>query len=179
MSDEREEHYRRILRECHPLITQYCNPDQLVGPLSAQHLLTSSQSYTLKNQLLAPLQRLNDLVEWLPRKGDNWFERFANALADTQNTDGHVIVLKKMWEMAAEANWPLPSHLQTWSSPEPQTFGNYGHSLFANNGDSLLDKGIDHSYGNPGSSLSMDTVTTVDPVEEQNTVRELTYSCTI
>ena len=88
------------------------------------------------------------------------------------------IILVLMYTLNT-ANWPLPSHLQTWSSPEPQTFGNYGDSLFANNGDSLLDKGIDHSYGNLGNSLSMDTVTTVDPVEEQNTVRELTYSCTI
>lgn len=107
MSNEQEEHYRRILRECHPLITRYCDPDQLVGPLSAQHLLTSSETYSLKNQLIAPLNRLNDLVEWLPRKGSNWFERFANALASptagiTQDTDGHVIVLKKMWEMAQE-----------------------------------------------------------------------------
>ena len=107
MSDEGEEHYRRILRECHPLITQYCDPDQLVGPLSAQHLLTSSESYTLKNQLLPPLHRLNDLVDWLPRKGGNWFERFAIALASSKkgivpDTDGHVIVLKKMWEMAQQ-----------------------------------------------------------------------------
>lgn len=107
MSDEREEHYRRILRECHPLITRYCDPDELVAPLSAQHLLTASEKYTLKNRLLPPLHRLNDLVEWLPRKGDDWFERFAAALASDKegiisDTDGHVIVLKKMWEMAQE-----------------------------------------------------------------------------
>ena len=109
MSDEREQHYRQILRECHPLITQYCDPDQLVGFLSAQDLLTSSENYTLRNQLIAPLQRLNSLVEWLPRKGGNWFERFAIALANSKkgvvpDTDGHVIVLKKMWEMAQQGS---------------------------------------------------------------------------
>ena len=107
MSEEQDEHYRRILRECHPLITRHCDPDQLVGPLSAQHLLTSSEIYTLKNQLIAPLHRLNDLVEWLPRKGGDWFERFAIALASPKEgiipgTDGHVIVLKKIREMAEE-----------------------------------------------------------------------------
>ena len=102
MSDEREEHYRRILKQCHPLITQHCNPDELVGHLSAQHLLTSNERYTLANQLLTPLQRLNELVEWLPRKGGNWFERFANALAAIPNPGGHVTVLQKMWEMAEE-----------------------------------------------------------------------------
>ena len=102
MSDEREEHYRRILRECHPLITRYCNPLELVGPLSAQHLLTSNETYILNNQLLPPLQRLNELVEWLPRKGGNWLERFANALADIPPPGGHVTVLQKIRQMAEE-----------------------------------------------------------------------------
>ena len=107
MSDRQEEKYRRILRECHPLITRHCNPDELVGPLSAQHLLTNDQVYTLKNRLLPPLQRLNELMEWLPRKGGNWFERFATALASVKEgiiptTDGHVTVLKKLWEKAEE-----------------------------------------------------------------------------
>ena len=107
MSDRQEEKYRRILRECHPLITAHCNPDELVGPLSAQHLLTSNETYTLGNRLLPPLQRLNELMEWLPRKGDNWFERFATALATRKEgiipaTDGHVTVLKKIWEKAQE-----------------------------------------------------------------------------
>jgi len=107
MVDNREEQYKRILRECHPLVTDKCDPDQLVGPLSAQQLLTSNQRYTLNNQLLTPLQRLNELMEWLPRKGGNWFERFATALATPREgvipaTDGHVIVLKKLWEKAEQ-----------------------------------------------------------------------------
>ena len=84
------------------MITQCCNPDELVGPLSAQHLLTSNETYILKNQLLPPLQRLNELVEWLPRKGGNWLERFSDALAAIPYNGGHVTVLEKIRKMAEE-----------------------------------------------------------------------------
>ena len=107
VDNNREEQYRRILRECHPLVTDKCDPDELVGPLSAQHLLTRSEVFTLQNRHLSPLQRLNELMEWLPRKGGNWFERFAIALATRREgvipaTDGHVIVLKSLWEKAEQ-----------------------------------------------------------------------------
>ena len=104
--------YQGILRASHPLITRHCDPDRLVGSLSAQNLLTNNDRYKLTNPLVTPLRRLNELVEWLPRKGGNWFERFASAIANTveegnsPNTDGHVIVLRYLLEEAQKGLLP-------------------------------------------------------------------------
>ena len=46
-------------------------------------------------------------------------------------------------------------------------------ATFGNHGDSLFDGHSDYSVDSPGDSLSVTTVATVDPVEEQNRVRLL------
>lgn len=64
---------------------------------------------------------------------------------------------------------PLPENLRIWSAPNHQPLGNHG--------DSLLDTQGSYSYhgagGNYGDSLSLDTISTVEPIEEMNSVSNI------
>lgn len=68
------------LRETHPSFASMLDIDTFIPAITAQHMLTDNEIYNLRNPVISPLVRINQMIEWFPRKGEQWWLKVLIAL---------------------------------------------------------------------------------------------------
>ena len=79
----------RILARCHTRIRTNLDIDAIFPHLNEQELLTDNEIYILQNNLHTIQERIDCLVQWLPRKGRDGLSRFIACLRSSRDALGH------------------------------------------------------------------------------------------
>ena len=58
--------------------------------------LTGQERTDLLHQWVGPHQKIQNLMAWMPRKGDNWFVNFVDVLKKTKQATGHSTIIEAL-----------------------------------------------------------------------------------
>ena len=83
------EQQERILDSLHPSIRCLLNVHEITPHLNQQGLLTSSEKEKLRNGLHTEDQKIDFIIEWIPRKGSDALGRFLISLEDSGDGTAH------------------------------------------------------------------------------------------
>ena len=96
----------RILARCHTRIRTTLDIDAIFPHLNEQALLTDNEIYILRNNLHTIQDRIDYLVQWLPRKGRDGLSRFIACLRSSRDALGHEELAKLLDQEVRSATVP-------------------------------------------------------------------------
>ena len=100
----------KILAHCHPRIRNSLDIQAILPHLNQQDLLTSDErDILLQNSHSTRCNKIDHLLQWLPRKGEDALERFIQCLRSSSEGTGHRELATLLAEEAARQATPKPT----------------------------------------------------------------------
>ena len=82
--------------KCHVILTESLNVQCIFPHLCANDLLTQDEKETLIVRCLTTHEKINKLMEILPRKGNGWLDKFILCLQSTSEGTDHSNIVQKL-----------------------------------------------------------------------------------
>ena len=79
-----------IIYQLNPQMNKYINMVSLIPYLNKYGILTSEERFYLNNSSKSPSEKVNYLLQYLERKGEETVQKFLKALKDEREHSGHV-----------------------------------------------------------------------------------------
>ena len=83
------EQQERILNSLHPSVRRMLNVHEIFSQLNQQGLLTPLEKGKLRNDLYTEDQKIDNIIEWIPRKGSDALGRFLICLEESSEGTAH------------------------------------------------------------------------------------------
>jgi len=90
----------RAIERCHPVITDHVEFETLIPFLNEHEIFTRSEMEYFNNRYYSNAEKVNKLIEWLPKKDENGIHNFVRALNEAHKHSGHSTILKHLYEIA-------------------------------------------------------------------------------
>ena len=83
-----------IMYQLNPQMNKYINMVSLFPYLNKYGILTSEERFYLSNNSKSPSEKVNYLLQYLERKGDETVQKFLQALKEEREHSGHAELCK-------------------------------------------------------------------------------------
>ena len=108
-----------VLARCHTVLRDNLNIQSIFPHLTAKRLLTSGERNYLLNDYHSPQDKIDRVVQWIPRKGRDALIRFIECLeASSDDARGHKELTELLEKCGIEETAPFIMDPQPRSSSE-------------------------------------------------------------
>ena len=86
----------RALLDCHVILTNSLDVNTILPHMNKYNLLTRPENEKLTNPYNTTSDKVNYLVEILPRKGNGWLDKLICCLKDSTEGTGHSKIIEEL-----------------------------------------------------------------------------------
>jgi len=90
----------RAIERCHPIITDHIKFEILIPFLNQHEIFTRPEMEYFNNRYYSNAEKVNILIEWLPKKDEKEICNFVRALNEAHEHSGHSTTLKHLYKIA-------------------------------------------------------------------------------
>ena len=88
----------------HFTIKKHINFNTLIPFLNKHNIFTSDEMELFNKDILITADKVNKLMEWIPKKDEKGVHDFMKALGEACEHSGHYVILKHLYDICARVN---------------------------------------------------------------------------